>query len=133
MNKNCKCPYCKKPDWISKEDYIMEMSKFLGYPKCCAKEYLNDVIQGKNYYGVIRTQACSKIVAACNRSGAGFMPCKYHADRIVNQGKNFRRMFRNRICSTPFPYSSETELKKYLKSIKKKYEGNKTKDQNLSN
>lgn len=132
MNKDCKCPYCKKPDWISKEDYIIEMSKFLGYPKCCTKEYLNDIMQDKDYFGVLRTQASSKITAAC-KYHTGFMPCKYHADRILNQGKSFKRLFRYRICSTPFPHASESDLKRYLKKIKPKYANNKTKNQNLNN
>lgn len=121
MNKNCKCPFCKKPKWISKKDYIIEMSKFLGYPKCCTKEYLNDIMQGKDYFGITRTMADSKIRQDCNYD-AGFMPCKYHADRILNQGKSFKRIFRNRICSTPFPHAGVSDLKKYLKTIKNKYE-----------
>ena len=121
MNKACSCAFCKKPSWISKEDYIIEMSKFLGYPKCCTKEYLKDITEGKQYFGVTRTMAASKISEACNYS-VGFMPCKIHADRILNQDKNFRRIFRNRICSTKFPKSSSSELKKYLKTIKKNYE-----------
>lgn len=101
------------------------MSKFLGYPKCCTKEYLKDIMEGKDYFGLTRHLASNKIREDCNFA-AGFMPCKYHADRIINQDKNFRRMFRNRICSTPFPHSSIGDLKKYLKTIKKKYENNKT-------
>ena len=69
MNKNCKCPYCKKPAWISKEKYIIEMSKFLGYPKCCTKEYLKDIAQGKNCFGITRTMAASKISEACKLVG----------------------------------------------------------------
>ena len=124
MNKKCKCPYCKKPDWISKEDYIIEMSKFLGYPKCCTKQYLKDIMQENPRFGSLRREAVDKISKDCNFR-AGFMPCKKHADRIVNQNKNFRRIFRNRICSTPFPFSSSGDLKKYLKTIKKKYANNK--------
>jgi hypothetical protein len=98
------------------------MSKFLGYPKCCTNEYLKDVAQGKDYFGVTRTMASSKISEACNFH-AGFMPCNYHAERILNQDKNFRRIFRNRVCTTRFPHASSDELKKYLKKIKKNYNG----------
>jgi hypothetical protein len=121
MNKNCSCPYCKKPNWISKEDYIIEMSKFLGYPKCCTKEYLKNISQEKTHFGVTRHLAASKISQDCDFA-TGFMPCKRHAERILNEGKSFRRIFRNRICSTPFPHASKSELKKYLKKIRKNYE-----------
>jgi hypothetical protein len=120
MNKNCKCSFCQKPKWIGKEDYVIEMSKFLGYPNCCTEEYLKNISQEKVHFGVTRHLAASKISEACNYS-AGFMPCKKHAERILNEDKNFRRIFRNRICSTPFPHASGDELKKYLKTIKNKY------------
>jgi hypothetical protein len=124
MQKYCKCVFCNKPKWLTTKDYIIETSKFLGYPKCCTEEYLKDVMRDKQTYGLLRHQALHKIEEQCNRRDIGFVPCKYHANRILNEGKSVRRIFRNRICSTPFPYAGENEFKKYLKSIKKKYENN---------
>jgi hypothetical protein len=127
MDYRCKCPFCKKPDWISVEDYIIELSKFLGYPKCCTKQYLKDRLEKKEYFNCFRTKAALRINKLCSFD-AGFVPCNYHASKILFEKKNYKRIFRNRICSTAFPYASTEELKRYLKKIKKNYANNKAKN-----
>jgi hypothetical protein len=125
MNKACSCAFCKKPNWISKEDFIIETSKFLGYPKCCAKAFADDIInlrshdhdRMKAYYKIKR-----QLTSEEEKKRHSFIPCLKHSYKIVNENKNFRRIIRNRICTTPFPYASIDEFKKYLKTIKKNYE-----------
>lgn len=126
INIHCKCAFCIKPSWINKEDYIRETATFLGYPKCCTEAYIENVRINKHVFGVLRHQAMTIINKTADRPnyGVGFVPCKYHADRIVNQGKSVKRIIRKRICSTSFPYANASEFKKYLRKIKKKYENN---------
>lgn len=123
----CKCPFCKKPKWISTKDFIIETSKFFGYPKCCAKAFANDIVNLRHHdhdrmkaYYIIKRQ----LVSEEEKKRHSFVPCLKHSYKIVKENKNFRRMIRNRICSTPFPYSGVSEFKEYLKSIKPKYENN---------
>lgn len=130
INKNCKCGFCQKPDWMTTEEFITEASKFLGYPKCCTKAYLDNVSKGKDTFGLLRHLAMHEIENVYNKSDLGFVPCLYHADRIVNQKKNVKRMFRNRICITSFPYASKSEFKNYLKKLKKEKYGRTTRNNN---
>jgi hypothetical protein len=127
INQHCKCAFCIAPSWISKEDFIKEASRFLGYPKCCTKAFLKNIMSNKQVYGLLRHRALKKIANDHNFE-TGFVPCEYHADRILNQGKNVKRIFRNRICSTSFPYASTSEFKMYLRKLKKKYENNTSKN-----
>ena len=123
INPHCTCAFCIKPKWITKEDFITEAATFLGYPKCCTAAFIENMKANKHVFGLLRHKAISKIADDLNYS-VGFVPCNYHADRIVNQGKSIKRMIRNRICTTNFPHASTSEFKKYLKKIRKKYENN---------
>jgi hypothetical protein len=113
---NCDCSFCVKPDWLTAEEHVIEVGIFLGYPKCCTKEYINNMrtntsIHWKRHLAGQYKQSWS----------GGFIPCTKHAEKIVDQGKSITRIFRNRICSYSFPHSSPLEFKKYLKKIKSKY------------
>jgi hypothetical protein len=113
---SCDCSFCVKPNWLTKEEHIQEVGKFLGYPKCCTKAYIqnmhtNTSFSPKRYLAGQYKQSWS----------GGFIPCEKHAERIIDQGKSITRIFRNRVATTSFPYSSAKEFNRYLKKIKKQY------------
>lgn len=111
----CKCSFCKKPKWLTDQQFILEVAKFLGYPKCCTKQFIRDI---ENIGTVINMRRVN-ISQMCNNSR--FYPCDKHAERIIVQKKSIKRIFRKRICSTPFPVASQIEFSNYLKSIKHEY------------
>lgn len=112
----CDCNFCVKPDWLTAEEHIHEVGVFLGYPKCCVNEYIDNMRNNTSFSWKRHLAAQYK-----QSSSGGFIPCTKHAERIVDQGKSISRIFRNRICSSSFPYSSPSQFKKYLKKIKSKY------------
>jgi hypothetical protein len=120
---SCKCSFCLKPNWLTQEQFIREVGKFLGYPKCCTEEYIKDYKTGRPPHHMrIRAGKHNLPISS------SFVPCLRHASRILDENKSIYRIFRKRINITSFPYSSEDQFKRHLKKIKKKYEDHKTKN-----
>lgn len=112
----CDCSICKKPNWLTTEQHLQEVGKFLGYPKCCINEFIENV-RTNTAFGWKRDLA-GQYKGAWS---GGFIPCTKHAARIIDEGKLVHRIIRNRISSRPFPHSSPFEFSCYLKKIKSKY------------
>jgi hypothetical protein len=123
MSKECTCSFCKKPNWISQVDFYRLKAKFLGYPKCCTDAFIDDYLKGRPVHK-IRIKA-GKHNQPINPS---FVPCLWHANRILHEKKSINRIFRKRISSYAFPYSSDVEFREYVRNFRKTYENNKTKN-----
>jgi hypothetical protein len=112
----CKCPYCKKPNWLTAEQHAYEVGIFSGYPKCCINEYIENVRTNTKFEDKRQKAGYYK-----GSWAGGFIPCTKHADKIIDENKSVARIIRNRICTSRFPYRSVYQFKKYLKKIKPKY------------
>lgn len=66
-----------------------EKGKYYGYPDCCIKSFC----KGHSY--------SKKQIMVHNSSG--FIPCKKHAQQILDGKITLSDLIQNRICKTPFP------------------------------
>lgn len=112
--KGCNCLLCKRPKWMTREEHLREVGWFLGYPKCCVEELIND--NGK-WYGELRLKA-----AIHKGHWTAFIPCQKHAERIINEGKSLARLIRNRVSSSPFPHANMEEFKKHIQKLKRQHD-----------
>lgn len=100
-------------------DYYNKVGKFFGYPECCIKEFQQRVM---SILETGRTPTGSDIQAKASEN-LGFLPCKKHAQEILDGKITLKDLIKDRICEEDFPYSFESEdkvhihLENYLKAI----------------
>lgn len=58
------------------EEYYTKQGEYFGYPKCCIKSFIKTEGAVKNPQG--------KEASKLNGKNTGFIPCKYHAKKILS-------------------------------------------------
>lgn len=110
----CDCAYCKKPDWLTPEEFLREVGQFLGYPKCCIEARIADNGQHPGWLRLEGSRYKGKYTS--------FIPCEKHAKRVFYHDMSLARIIRGRKTQGKFPIAWPIDFERYLKLLKKQYD-----------
>ncbi len=75
----------------------VELGKYLGYPECCIKQFMED---GPSYK--LRIAKFPGLRELLN--GAGFVPCDVCVNKLMVKEVRLDDLIQNRQCPIPFPF-----------------------------
>lgn len=88
-----------KSESAVKYQYYAKMGEYLGYPKCCIDEFINDNKDGR-FAAHYRKQNGELPIEI---QGVGFIPCRKHTKMIVEGKIKIQNLINNRKCPVAFP------------------------------
>lgn len=89
---------------MTESEYWTRLGKYFGYPDCCIKDFIkHGSDQTVDQWAVHR--------------GTGFIPCRLHAQDIVEGVYSLESLIQNRQHSLPFPFENKAEKEQFIKQM----------------